>query len=172
MKISGRNLKRRMFKMSIIGNRLSRLKHFRGHGVHSPYVYGLVRKVLMHNTLAPDTEHPLYTALSSRGISQRRAIELQNLAYYTSSASFSIDCTECTSDINILTADIRAEELDTAAKNAAQSGTTLVVLAPYLNRSRRNACSELIWKHHSTTVDNRGYIIFFNNHLPKQHYKL
>ena len=172
MKTTGRNLKRRLYGMTIIGNRISRLKHFRGHGVHSPYVYGLVRKVLMHKTLDEATIHPLYSELISRGISERRAIELQNLAYYSEAESYSIDNIECTSHINILTTDISAKLFITAAENATKSGSTLVILEPYRSREHRMECAEIMWQHRSTSVDNRGYIILFNNHLPKQHYKL
>lgn len=31
--------------------RLVRMRHFRGHGVHSPFVYAIVRQVLMRRTL-------------------------------------------------------------------------------------------------------------------------
>ena len=172
MKTTGRNLKRRLYGMTIIGNRLSRLKHFRGHGVHSPYVYGLVRKVLMHKTLDASIEHPLYAELICRGISERRAIELQNLAYYSQVESYSIDNTECSSHINILTANIDSTLFAMAAENATKNGTTLVIMEPYQNRKRRVECAEILWQHRSTSVDNRAYIILFNNHLPKQHYKL
>lgn len=172
MKTTGRNLKRRLYGITLIGNRLSRLKHFRGHGVHSPYVYGLVRKVLMHKTLDPNTEHPLFVKLVCKGVAKRRAIELQNLAYYNHETTFSIDDIECTSHINIITNAVDIELLATAAEMAKSNGTTLVILSPYQSRKRRECCSEILWQHNSTSVDNRGYIILFNNHLPKQHYKL
>ncbi len=172
MKQSGRNIKRRMVTLSIFGNRLSRIKHFRGHGVHSPYVYSLVRKVFMHKELPVGKEHSLYHALIERDVPQRRAIELQNLLYYCSAEGFSIDNAPNLEDIHIVTATLPISEYDTIFTKAAQSGTTLVILSPYLNREHRAACTELLLRHDSTSVDNRGYIIFFNNHLPKQHYKL
>ena len=172
MKQSGRNIKRQMVTLSIFGNRLSRIKHFRGHGVHSPYVYSLVRKVFMHKELPVGKEHSLYHALIERDVPQRRAIELQNLLYYCSAEGFSIDNAPNLEDIHIVTATLPISEYDNIFTKAAQSGTTLVILSPYLNREHRAACTELLLRHDSTSVDNRGYIIFFNNHLPKQHYKL
>lgn len=172
MKQSGRNLKRRMVTLSIFGNRLSRIKHFRGHGVHSPYVYNLVRKVFMHKQLQSDKDCSLYNALIEQNVPQRRAVELQNLLHHCSATTFSIDNATNIAQIHIITERLAVSEYDDIFNRASEAGATLVVLSPYLNREHRAVCSELIMRHRSTSVDNRGYIIFFNNHLPKQHYKL
>ena len=172
MKNSGRNLKRRLYGLSIWGNRLSRIKHYRGHGVHSPYVYSFVRNVLMHRTLAEDSDHSLYNTLIDAGVAKRRAVELQKMVQFYNISSFSIDDNACRSELNILTNHYSTEQLDIAWQNSVKCGTTLVILAPYQNRARRQKCSELINLQRSTTVDYRGYLIFFKNHLPKLHYKL
>ena len=61
MKRTGRNLRRRLRGISRLTDRLSRARHFRGHGVHSPFVYGLVREAFMFHRLR-DGEHCLYDA--------------------------------------------------------------------------------------------------------------
>ena len=172
MKKSGRNIKERMLRLSILGNRISRIKHYRGHGVHSPYVYNLVRKVFMCKSLPEDRENLLYQALINCNTPRRRAIELQNLLYYCGAESFSIDSTASLGQLHIVTTPLPLIEYQRVLAQAAELGTTIVVLNPYLNREHRTTCAELIMHHRSTSVDNRGYIIFFNNHLPKQHYKL
>ena len=172
MKKSGRNIKERMLRLSILGNRISRIKHYRGHGVHSPYVYNLVRKVFMCKTLPQDMDNLLYEALVDCNVPIRRAVELQNLLYHCADETFSIDFAPVLGQLHIVTTPLSLAEYEKLFAEAALVGTTVVVLNPYLNREHRATCSELIMRHHSTSVDNRGYIIFFNNHLPKQHYKL
>ena len=46
MKNSGRSLKRRL---QLLGNRISRIKHRKGHGVHSPFAFAFVTDVLYNN---------------------------------------------------------------------------------------------------------------------------
>jgi len=33
-------------------------------------------------------------------------------------------------------------------------------------------CRQIVAAHRSTTVDNRGYLLIFNNNLPKQHFRI
>ena len=40
-------------RMAELRNRLSRARYFRGHGVHSPFVYTIVREVFMRRELPP-----------------------------------------------------------------------------------------------------------------------
>ena len=172
MKHSGRNLKRRLYGLTLIGNRLSRIRHFRGHGVHSPFVYSLVRKVFMHKGLLSDENRSLYDAIVALGTPTRLATELQNILTYCDYHTFSIDSADCVAEFNILTEYYPTAELKGALSRAAERGTTLVVMFPYLYRERTDVCQSLIDLHTSTSVDNGGYILFFNNYLPKQHYRL
>lgn len=75
-------------------------------------------------------------------------------------------------DMVILTRNFPAEELSAAAARAARTGTTLCVMNPYHGSARGEACRRIVREHRSTTVDNRGYLLVFNNHLPMQHFKL
>ena len=75
MKNSGRSLKRRL---QLLGNRISRIKHHKGHGVHSPFVYGFVRKVIMTKTLCEGANLSLYNDLLAKGVAEKRARELNN----------------------------------------------------------------------------------------------
>ena len=167
MKNSGRSLARRLV---LLGDRISRLKHRKGHGVHSPFVYGFVRKVLMSKTLNTELGSNLYDSLIAKGISDKRAKELHNLLVYIGGQSYSINDVEC--DLSILLADYPTEKLRHAFEEAKREGVTLAILQPYLNRERQNEVEALLGEHRSTSIDNRAYILFFNNHLPKQHYRL
>ena len=167
MKNSGRSLKRRL---QLLGNRLSRIQHRKGHGVHSPFVYGFVRKVLMTKTLCEAERTSLYDALIANGVAEKRARELQNTLCYVEGQSFSIN--EVEGDLSILLADYPVDKLHEAYEVAKREGVTLAICQPYLNRERQSEMRALIDEHRSTTIDNRVYILFFNNRLPKQHYRL
>ena len=167
MKVSGRNLGRRLM---LLGDRIARIKHRKGHGVHSPFVYGFVRKALMAKTLCEGSGTALYDSLIAEGMKEKRARELHNLLAYIEGKSYSIN--EVEGDLSILLADYPTEKLREALATAKTEGVALAICQPYLNRERQNEIKVLVSEHRSTTVDNRAYIVLFNNHLPKQHYRL
>ncbi len=171
MKVSGRNIKRRLYKLSLLTDELSRARYYRGHGVHSPFVYGLVRRVFMCRHLIDLAHTELYEALLAVGVARKRAVQLQNTMLYCNYATFAING-DGSSDFNIATADCAIEQLATAYAATKQHGTTLVIMQPYAVRERREKCRTIIAAHASTTVDNRGYLLIFNNKLPKQHFRL
>lgn len=171
MKLSGRNLKRRLYgAVTSLTGKVTRARYFRGHGVHSPFVYGLVRQVFMSRRFRTD-ERTLYDMLRRLGLSHRRARQLQNLADYCGYRSFGTDrAAEC--DLAIVTRTCDSAAIPLLAAEAAASGTTLAILCPYDSRERQRQCAAAVAAHRSTSVDNRGYLLLFNNHLPKQHFKL
>ena len=117
------------------------------------------------------TNNDLYTALLERDVVVRRAIELQNLAEHCNYTTWTID--QLTSaDLIVATMETTYEHLDRYAKFARAEGKTLCIISPYHNANRWGVCERIIATHHSTTVDNRGYLLVFNNHLPKQDFRL
>ncbi len=172
MKESGRNIKRRLYTLSLIGNRVSRAKHFRGHGVHSPFVYNMVRKVFMRRGKLLDDNHALFDTLVATGISRRRAAELQNAMIYCDATTFAIDNSDCIAEFNIVTEQFPLNALHEVAKRAAEQRVTLIIVSPYKTRERNDVCNAIIEQHTSTSIDNRAYLILLNNHLPKQHFRL
>ncbi len=47
MKLDASAIKRRLYGLAMLPARFARARYFRGHGVHSPFVYRFVRQVFM-----------------------------------------------------------------------------------------------------------------------------
>ncbi len=177
MRISGRNIKRRLYGLRNLPSDLKRARYFRGHGVHSPFVYAVVRQVFMRSRLFPEGATDLYYELLARGISQRRAVQLQNLMTHCGYASFSIDA-DCAAahivrcDMMIATKAVAAEHLKAMAARAAEMQSTLCIMSPAADRRRDETCRDIVAEHGCTSIDNRGYLLLFNNYLPKQKFRL
>ena len=149
---------------------LARARFFRGHGVHSPFVYAIVRLVFMKTELR-EGDRSLYAALRERGVNERRAVQLQNLFIHCGYNRFGMNrATEA--DLCIATADTPTDRLPQLAEAARREGATLCIMEPYADVERRNCCRRLAAEHPSTSIDNRGYLLLFNGTLPKQHFKL
>ena len=149
---------------------MRRARYFRGHGVHSPYIYAIVRQVFMSSKFISD-ERALYDHLLAVDVPQKRALQLQNLAHHCNYTSWAIDNLEkC--DIIIASMNTTYDELDKFYDYALKEGITLCIIRPYNNAKRWEVCKAIIERHLSTTVDNRGYLLVFNNHLPKQKFRL
>ena len=174
MKISGRTIKQRLYGLSRLPQRLSRARFFRGHGVHSPFVYAIVRQVFMRSSFL--TDDPYYTTLAygamlERQIPRKRAVQLVNLCVHCGYREISYS-DPCAADLMIVPQSVDPSQFGPYVDTARSCGATLVIMAPCMNRARERACREIVAAHRCTTVDNRGYLLIFNNHLPKQHFRL
>lgn len=154
---------------AMLRNRLSRARYFRGHGVHSPFVYAVVREVFMRRGLMPG-DRTLYRTLVGAGIAERRAVQLQNLAIHCGYGSFGLNRAE--GDFCVVTSALPRPETLRLLREAADAGRTVAVMSPYEGRERLALCRQIVAAHRSTTVDNRAYLLVFNNYLPKQHFRL
>lgn len=156
--------------VATLRNRLSRARYFRGHGVHSPFVYALVREVFMaHGPISG--EHDLRDALLARGVAPRRALELQNLMAHCGYRTFRLD--EAGAELCVATRALSTAGTLELIRRAAVDGSTVAVLEPYADRDRMRLCGAIVAGHGSTSVDNRGYLLVFNTkRTPKQHFKI
>lgn len=155
----------------LLHNRLLRAKYYHGYGVHSPFVYMLVRNAFMGKGLESQDDHSLYEALLRRDVAERRAVQLQRTFAYCKASSFAID--EAAGDFRVLTEAFPTESLSKAYEEAHKEGVVLVIMKPYADRCRQRVCCEIVERHDSTSVDNRAYLIIFNtSKLPKQNFRL
>ena len=112
---------------------LARARFFRGHGVHSPFVYAIVRQVFMKTELR-EGDRSLYAALRERGVNERRAVQLQNLFIHCGYNRFGMNrATEA--DLCIATADTPTDRLPQLAEAARREGATLCIMEPYADVS-------------------------------------
>ena len=170
MGIGGHKLGLKFYgRVTELRNRLSRARFFRGHGVHSPFVYDVVRNVFMRDTLLPG-DRALFRELLAAGVPERRAVQLQNLAIHCGYATFGLNRADA--ELCVVTRDRSRAETLALVREAGEAGHTVAVMSPYDGRVRQALCAQIVAQHASTTVDNRGYLLIFNNHLPKQHFRI
>lgn len=101
---------------------------------------------------------------------ERRAIQLQNVAIHCGYGTFGLNRADA--EFCILTRDLpRAETLALVAA-AGEAGHTVALMSPCEGQDRQMLCRQIVAAHRSTTVDNRGYLLIFNNNLPKQHFRI
>lgn len=129
----------------------------------------------MRTTLIEESKHELHDMLLARGVAKRRAIQLQNLMVHCGYQSYAIDCPmdaikEC--DMVIATTEIPSDMLHQMALAACQAKITLCILSPTADSKRDKMCRKIVEEHLCTSVDNRAYLLIFNNHLPKQKFRL
>lgn len=116
-------------------------------------------------------DHALYDRLMALGVPRRRAVQIDNLTKHCGYGRWAVDALEH-ADIIIATLATRYDRLAEYARHARETRATLCIMAPYNNADRWRVVRSLIEAHPSTTVDNRGYLLMFNNHLPKQRFRL
>ena len=172
MRINGRTIKRRLYGLTTLPERVARVRYFRGHGVHSPFVYAIVRQVFMKSELF-GAESALHDALRERGFGRRHAVQLQNLYTHCGYHSFEINRLTTPCDLCILTPELDDDQTRDLVRRAAVQRTTVALMLPYEGRERAALCQELTDAHDCTSVDKRGYLLLFTNpDLPKQHYRI
>jgi hypothetical protein len=145
-------------------------------------VYGIVRNAIM-KTRPVSEPHPLFDELRRRGFSTRRAAQLQNLYTFRGFNSTIFAESLSTFDSRLSTLDagtlcfamptLDEEQTRSLVEGAAGTGAAICLVSPYESRGRRLLARNLVDSHRHTSVDNRGFLLIFTDErLPKQHFKL
>lgn len=152
---------------------LERIRHSRGYGIHSPFVYRLVREVMMPRRLNDPTSTDLRDALTEMGVDRRTATRLQNYYIWAECNFWAVDYVDRFDGKERGLLIFSADNVELAAKTAAEIGSaeaTICILHP--DRCRRTI-EEMIAAHRSTSIDTKQVaMLFFGGHRPKQHTKL
>ena len=171
-------IKSRLLRAALAAGFLLRIRHFRGRGIHSPFVYYLVRKALMkRRVIGGDRE--LYKKLTDLPLPKKRAIQLQNVQEYCRLPEAEI-ITEYREGMlfdpqkfYLTHPKLNIDELCLAVKGIEDVKGSVAVLSPHYNRARFVYCRRMCKRGEFLSIDNRRYILFlFNNRVPKQHYRL
>ncbi len=165
-----RNTRDYLCQRGPIANRLSRIRHFRGHGVHSPYVYSMVRRIFTKRSRANEPyDSDLAEVLQANGLSKRRSRELARVAAYCQFSTFELDTISASCDLAVVTSGAGSEATKEIVRRAKELSRAVVLLKPY---SQIALANELLKNHISTSLDRHDYLLLLNNHLPKQHFRL
>ena len=129
MGIGGHKLGLKFYgRVTELRNRLSRARFFRGHGVHSPFVYDVVRNVFMRDTLLPG-DRALFRELLAAGVPERRAVQLQNLAIHCGYATFGLNRADA--EFCVATCGLPRPATLALVRAAAEAGHTVALMSPY-----------------------------------------
>ena len=115
-------------------------------------------------------DRSVYALLKDRGVADKRAVQLQNLAIHCGFAEAGYDVAE--GDLWVLSEELSRSRTLKLVALARTEKRTVVLMNPYASREREALCRMIRIQHPSTTVDNRAYLLIFNNHLPKQHFRI
>lgn len=153
-----------------------RFRHRKGHGIHSPFVYSLIRKAFMPKELMDKTRDELYTILINNKVGKKQAIELQNLYNYCHYSGFVIGLSNFENNNNNLHILLPKEDNKTLANlvtNCHLSKNAIAIISPYQNRPKQLLCDKLVNNCDCLSIDNRDYILlFFDKNYITQHFKL
>jgi hypothetical protein len=151
----------------------ARVRHLRGHGIHSPFVYSIVRDVFMPRSLTDTNHRELYDTLRGLGVWRRYARQIQNLYTHCGFSSFRINdrCGGAENCLFVMLPEYAALQSD--MDSAWRNGNAVVVMHSHDTYRQARAIRDLIYKDVCLSIDNRGYTVFFNNDkLPVNHFKL
>jgi hypothetical protein len=150
-----------------------RFRHSRGYGVHSPFLYKVVREAMMPRRVATTTPL-LREELVALGVGRRTAVRLQNYLDIAQHTCWAIDTAEggAQGTLFVATPDCPHEVVEQMAEMCGVDGTTMATLCVihHKGKAERVWRRELVEGHKGMSAEKpRFTFLFFNPALPKQH---
>ena len=174
---------------------MTNLCHFRGHGIHSPFAYNLVRECLIPRHFVcshASTDKPsgagglrsmpfgasVYDAMRTMGMTKKASRQLQNIFYYLRASDFKVlesaESVASNSKTLYFTApQATNEDLEEIVVAVKAAGGAVVIIYPRTSLQRMKLCRRLCRSEDLLSIDNRRFLLLiFDEKLPNQHYKL
>lgn len=163
------------YKSSYIG----RMRYWRGHGIHSPFVYNMVRRVFMSSSVQVSSREVYNMLIEQKIASSKTAARIQNLFSYCgySSALLYKDLHSVNNldhSMLIFGAEIDETTITEAVESVGiERQAALIILGPHKSRKRHKMCNRLIEAHSGVSIDKYSMLILFlDSNYKRQHYKI
>ena len=145
------------------------LRHRCGYGVHSPFLYRVVRDVMMPQRVVGGSRE-LYDELLARGVGRRTARRLQNLVSVVGYRGATIDNVQGEGELGVATINCEERTLRAMAERVATTEGAVCIITPVGHPTRRTLCKELIGGHPSMSASKPSFTLLFSRpDLQKQH---
>lgn len=152
------------------------MRYWRGHGVHSPFVYNMVRKVFMARTVVGADTSIADMLVKAKATSKHTAVQIQNLCDYCgySSAKIFESNEEINCDLIIFDKATGEQTITEGLKKLNPiEHKAAIILAPHSSKARHKICSTIIEQHSGISIDKFSMLILlFDDTYQKQHYKI
>ena len=156
------------------GRTFGHVRHYRGHGVHSPFVYRVVREVVMRKREITGDDRELFDTLRIMGVSRKRSAQLQNLYALCGCGRYVVDDEwfECKEDgaMWIVSKRVDPAMLTEVVRHAESHQVVICIVYPRSNSKRYKATRKAIGEHHGLSIDSIGFVVLMcNDNRCKQH---
>ncbi len=170
------SLKFTLLKSYILLRNCFRMNHWRGHGIHSPFMYRLVREVIVREN-PRKTGRPLPESIAARLLSERDAAFLRNLYGYLDYPRCIVAGEETPENrtLCIASADVSPEAIGQLIGRIRNDHDECCVAVLGINKSydKYRLCKKLIREENCVSVDlYRTCLFIYDARLRKQHYRL
>lgn len=157
---------------------LLRVRHWRGHDVHSPFTYNLVREALMSHRRNRDMsiDPALRRDLAALGLSESRIGRIGRVYNYLGFTSYAIGAESYDGeDMLVLSEEISGESLDALAERIGglDKRVCVVITGIYATTDRHSVWHHILKDYDAVCIDLYHLaLVIFDRYLSKQSYKM
>lgn len=146
------------------------LRHSRGYGIHSPFLYRVVREAIMPLRVR-SKEKALYKALRAKGVGRRAATRAHNLLTTLGYTSWSIDEPNGNNEgLSIATPECQLQMIEAMVGGLRTRSGAVCVIHRLGDQKRRAICKGLIIGHNCLSASKPTMKLFFSQQgVSKQH---